>query len=240
MPLPTLHRITLLALVALTGGCAGIDQRGDASGPVAAAPSPAVGARWTYRGREGFRVPVVWEETHEVTAVGATGITIRVTQKGPTLDVVREEVLAAPGVVRAGALMDVETRRFTEPLIRYRFPLAPGEAWNQWVDNFNETTNKAGQINRYVRVGGWEKVSTPAGVFDAIRMRVIMRLDDEEFWRYPTTCNYLVWYAPAVGAPVREEKDAEYYERGEEMDGQGAVRAQHTLLELMSYSPARG
>ncbi|HXT04253.1 MAG TPA: hypothetical protein VN760_08730 [Casimicrobiaceae bacterium] len=240
MPLPTLHRIALVALVALAGGCAGIDQRGDTSGPVAAAPSPAVGARWTYRGREGFRVPVVWEETHEVTALGASGITIRVTQKGPTLDVERQEVLAAPGVVRTGALMDVETRRFTEPLIRYRFPLAPGEAWNQWVDNFNETTNKAGQINRYVRVGGWEKVSTPAGVFDAIRMRVMMRLDDEEFWRYPTTCNYLVWYAPAVGAPVREEKDAEYYERGEEMDGQGAIRAQHTLLELTSYSPGRG
>jgi len=240
MPLPTLHRIALVALVALAGGCAGIDQRGDTSGPVAAAPSPAVGARWTYRGREGFRVPVVWEETHEVTALGASGITIRVTQKGPTLDVERQEVLAAPGVVRTGALMDVETRRFTEPLIRYRFPLAPGEAWSQWVDNFNETTNKAGQINRYVRVGGWEKVSTPAGVFDAIRMRVMMRLDDEEFWRYPTTCNYLVWYAPAVGAPVREEKDAEYYERGEEMDGQGAIRAQHTLLELTSYSPGRG
>ena len=240
MPLPTLHRIALVALVALAGGCAGIDQRGDTSGPVAAAPSPAVGARWTYRGREGFRVPVVWEETHEVTALGASGITIRVTQKGPTLDVERQEVLAAPGVVRTGALMDVETRRFTAPLIRYRFPLAPGEAWNQWVDNFNETTNKAGQINRYVRVGGWEKVSTPAGVFDAIRMRVMMRLDDEEFWRYPTTCNYLVWYAPAVGAPVREEKDAEYYERGEEMDGQGAIRAQHTLLELTSYSPGRG
>jgi hypothetical protein len=240
MSLPRFHRIVLLALVALTGGCAGIDQRGDTSGPVAAAPSPAVGARWTYRGREGFRVPIVWEETHEVTAVGTNGITVRVTQKGPTLDVVREEVFAAPGVVRTGALMDVETRRFTEPLIRYRFPLAPGEAWNQWVDNFNETTNKAGRINRYVRVGGWEKVSTPAGMFDAIRMRVIMRLDDEEFWRYPTTCNYLVWYAPAVGAPVREEKDAEYYERGEEMDGQGAIRAQHTLLELTSYSPGRG
>jgi hypothetical protein len=237
MPLPTLHRIALLALVALTGGCGSIDQRGDTSGPVAAAPSPAVGARWTYRGREGFRVPVVWEETHEVTAVGATGITVRVTQKGPTLDVARQEILAAPGIVRTGALMDVETRRFTEPLIRYRFPLAPGEAWNQWVDNFNEATNKAGRINRYVRVGGWEKVSTPAGTFDAIRMRVLIRLDDEEFWRYPTTCNYLVWYAPAVGAAVREEKDAEYYERGDERDGQGAIRAQHTLLELTSYTP---
>jgi len=232
-------RMVSVALVALVGGCAGIDQRGDTSGPVAAAPSFAVGARWTYRASEGFRVPVVWEETHEVTSVSANGITIRVTQKGPTLDVARQEILASPGVVRSGALMDIETRRFTPPLIRYRFPLAPGEAWNQWVDNFNETTNKAGRINRYVRVGGWEKVSTPAGVFDAIRMRVLMRLDDEEFWRYPTTCNYLVWYAPAVGAPVREEKDAEYYERGEEMDGTGAIRAQHTLVELTSYSPGR-
>ena len=135
--------------------------------------------------------------------------------------------------------MDVETRRFAMPLERYRFPLAPGETWNQWVTNFNESLRREGRINRYVRVGGWEKVSTPAGEFDAIRMRVFMRLDDEEFWRYPTTCNYLIWYAPAVGAPVREEKEAEYRERGDEMDGQGAVRAQHTVLELVSYAPGR-
>jgi len=39
---------------------------------------------------------------------------------------------------------------------------------------------------------------------------------------------------------VREEKDAEYIERGDEMDGSGTIRAQHTLLELVSYSPGRG
>jgi hypothetical protein len=235
----TIARIGLLALAALAGGCAGIDQRGDVGGPVAAAPTPTVGARWTYRGSEGFRVPLVWDETHEVTGVGANGITVRVTLEGERVKGERTEVLAAPGVVRTGTLMDIETRRFATPLERFRFPLAPGETWNQWVDNFNETTNKAGQINRYVRVGGWEKVSTPAGVFDAIRMRVLMRLDDEEFWRYPTTCNYVIWYAPAVGAPVREEKEAEYFERGDERDGQGAIRAQHTVLELTSFSPGR-
>jgi hypothetical protein len=238
-PLSNGARIALLALVTLTGGCAVVDQRGDVSGRVAAAPSYAVGARWTYRGREGFRSPLLWEETHEVTAVGPDGITVRVTATGDQVEGERTEVLAAPGVVRIGSLMDIETRRFTTPLQRFRFPLAPGEAWNQWVENFNETTNKAGQINRYVRVGGWEKVATPAGTFDAIRMRVMMRLDDEEFWRYPTTCNYLIWYAPAVGAPVREEKEAQYYERGEEFDGTGAIRAQHTLLELTSYSPGK-
>ena len=109
-------------------------------------------------------------------------------------------------MVHTGALMDIETRRFAMPLERYRFPFAPGATWNQWVDNYNETTKREGRINRYVRVGGWEKVSTPAGEFDAIRMRVLMRLDDEEFWRYPTTCNYVIWYAPAVGAPSARKR----------------------------------
>lgn len=240
MSVRTTACMAALALAAVLGACATPDRPGDTSGAVATAPTPAVGARWTYRGREGFRSPLVWEETHQITSVAASGISVRVTLKGPSLDVEREEVLAAPGVVRVGALMDIETRRFATPLIRYRFPLAPGETWNQWVDNFNERLNRPGQINRYVRVGGWEKVTTPAGVFDAIRMRVLMRLDDEEFWRYPTTCNYLIWYAPAVGASVREEKEAEYLERGDRMDGMGAIRAQHTLLELVSYTPGRG
>ena len=233
-------RCTLLVVASvLIAACSTTDERWDVGGPVANAPTPAVGARWTYRGREGFRAPLIWEETHEVTAASAAGITVRVTAKGGWLDIQRPETFVAPGVVRAGALMDIETRRFATPLERFRFPLAPGQSWNQWVDNYNETTKREGTINRYVRVGGWEKVSTPAGEFDAIRMRVLMRLDDDEFWRYPTTCNYVIWYAPAVGAPVREEKEAEYLERGDTLDGMGAIRAQHTLLELVSYTPGR-
>ncbi len=229
--------LAALPLALLGAACATTDSPGDTSGPVAAAPIPKVGARWVYRGREGFRSPLVWEETHEVTNVNADGIVVRVMLKGPYVDIERQEIFAAPGLVRTGALMDIETRRFATPLIRYRFPLAPGATWNQWVDNYNQTSKRTGSINRYVRVGDWEKVRTPAGEFDAIRMRVLMRLDDEEFWRYPTTCNYVIWYAPAVGAPVREEKDAEYMERGDELDGSGAIRAQHTLLELTSYTP---
>lgn len=240
MSLRSIVSMTALALTTLVAACAMPNQRGDTSGPVATAPTPSVGARWTYRGREGFRSPLVWEEIHEVTSVNAKGVTVRVTLKGPGVDYERQELWVGPGLVQTGALMDIETRRFATPLVRYQFPLAPGETWNQWVDNFNERLNRPGQINRYVRVGGWEKVRTPAGEFDAIRLRVLMRLDDEEFWRYPTTCNYVLWYAPAVGATVREEKDAEYLERGDQMDGMGAIRAQHTLLELVSYTPGRG
>lgn len=218
----------------LLSACASTDF-GVASGPPAAAPALKVGDRWVYRGREGFRAPVLWEETHEVTAIDASGIHVRIAYAGDVVSGTRTELLLSPGIVKVGGLMDIETREFLEPLKRYPFPLTPGATSNQWVTNFNQTTRKAGDINRYVHVLGWDKVTTPAGTFDAVRMRVFMRLDDEEFWRQPTQCNYLVWYAPAVGATVREEKDAEYWEKGDRMDGMGAVRAQHTLLELVSF-----
>lgn len=243
-PLRWLRRPALAALAALTvvlvGGCAypgaEIIAESGAAHAAVEAPELAVGSRWVYRASDGFRAPVVWTETREVVARDSSGYTVRVTQHGPDVDGTRTEIWSAPGVVRVGALFNDETRQFKTPLLRYRFPLIPGASWNQWIDDYNETTKKAGQINHYVRVEGWDRVTTPAGTFDAIRMRVLMRLDDQEFWREPTTCNDVIWYAPTVGAPVREEKDAEYRERGDQRDGLDVVRTQHALLELESYS----
>ena len=225
----------IAALVAALAGCAGLESDGS-GGPVADAPTFHVGDRWVYRATDGFRAPLRWEETHEVTSVAPDAITVRITESGPSARAARTEVWAAPGLLNSGPVFDEETRRFATPARIYAFPLVPGKRWNQWVDNFNPATSRTGQINRYVTVGGWEKVAAPAGTYDAIRLRVLMRLDDDEFWRGPTQCNYLVYYAPAVGAMVRAEKDAEYWEKGDRRDGMGAIRAQHALLELVSYT----
>jgi hypothetical protein len=231
---------TLLAAAALMvqAGCAGLDSAGDASAPAAAAPVYRVGDRWAYRAQDGFRVLTTWEETHEVTGIGPDGITVRITQKGPSVDNTRVERWTAPGIVLTGALFDEETRRFAAPLMRYHFPLVPGKSWNQFVDNFDEVTKRAGQINRYVRVRGWETVTTPAGSFDAIRMLILTRLDDDEFWRTATECNYDLWYAPAARAMVRETKEAQYREKGD-WDGGIAIRSQHATLELVSFTPGK-
>ncbi len=208
---------------------------GGASGPPAPAPVYRVGDRWVYSARDGFRVPVTWDETHEITAIDAQGISVRVTQKGPTVDNTRMEQWAAPGIVNVGALFDNETRRFQPvPLTRYQFPLTQGDRWNQVIKNFNETTQLAGTPSRFVQVGGWEKIQVPAGEFDAIRLRAIMRLDDETFWRYATECNYLTWWAPAAGATVRESKLATYVERGDTREPV-QIRSQNALLELASF-----
>ena len=179
------RRTFLLAAAAATlPGCVIV---GGIAGPPAPAPLYRVGDRWIYNAQDGFRAPVIWEETHEVIAVNAQGITVRITQKGPTVDNTRTEQWPSPGIVSVGALFDNETRRFDPvPLTRFQFPLTGGDRWNQRLNNFDETTQQAGQISRFAQVGGWVKVQVPAGEFDAILMRVIMRLDDETFWRYAT------------------------------------------------------
>jgi hypothetical protein len=224
-----------VAATAALAGCAGFDSPG--SGPAAEAPAYRAGDRWTYRVQDGFRVQERWEETHVISAINADGISAQITQKGPSRDTARSELWSAPGLAKIGAVFDNETRRFVTPLERYRFPLAGGATWSQFADNYNEATKVSGQINRYVRVRGWEKVTTPAGTFDAIVMHVIMRLDDEEFWRYATQCNYTVWYAPAVRGVVREEKRASYLEKSSDRDHSGWIPTQNAVVELVSFTP---
>src|SRR5258705_9406778 len=128
--MPTLPRsvIAILAIFSLTAlaGCAG-GPGSTGSGPPADAPDYRVGDRWVYHGNDGFRVKTEWDETHEVTAIGPDGITVRITQKGPTTNVTRTELWSAPGQVKVGAVYDNDTRRFAVPLQRYDFPLAAGK-----------------------------------------------------------------------------------------------------------------
>jgi len=86
-------------------------------------------------------------------------------------------------------------------------------------------------------VGGYESVTTPAGTFDAIKLRYILRLDDETFWRYPTQCDYVVWYAPSVGAMVREQKRSTWMQKG--YASQGANFGQQMVYELVSYTAGK-
>ena len=227
----SLGYITAMA-AAVVAGCAAMVG---SKGPDAPAPAYHVGDRWTYDAADGFRRKLRWVETHEVLAITPQGISVRITQAGDGVDNVRTELWPAPGLVSVGALYDHETRRFTTPLQRYSFPLQPGGSWNQWVENVNETARTGGIINRYVVVGGWDSVSTPAGTFDAIQLRVLMRLDDDDFWRGPTTSSDRLWYAPAVRAVIRAERDAQFIE----LTGPDSapVYTQHATLELRAFRP---
>ena len=229
------RRAFLLALPAVAAsGCVSV---GGAAGPPLPAPVLKVGDRWVYRCSDGFRVPVVWEETHEVTAVDSTGIAVRITGEGG-VQFQRVELLASPGVVRIGAAYDPdETRNFEPPMIRFQFPLTPNTDWRQNLRNFDPRTELTNTISRFVRVGGYETVSVPAGSFNAISMRTLMSVDDNNPFRWPVQANYMTWWAEEVGNVVRMLKTATYRERGSGMDAI-EIRAQNTTIELQSWRRA--
>ena len=238
MPLKNILRIGAVALaVLLAGACASVDVGGD-PGPPAPAPEYRVGDRWVYHVVDGYRTPIVWDETHEVVAIETGLLTVKIIAKGPTVDVERFEKWSAPGIVLEGAVYENETRRFAPPLVRYQFPLTFGDRWNQRVRDLDQPPGPYGPIVRFVTVGGWNKITTPAGTFDAIRMRVLMTLDDETVWRFPTQANYLIWYAPAVGASIREQKRSEWRDKGGQ-DAVGFHPGQNAVVELTSYTRGR-
>jgi len=233
------RRTFLLAAPAVAlAGCATFP--GTATGPAAPAPVWRVGDAWTYDCRDGYRTPVTWRETHEVTAVDASGIAVRVTARGETMNFTRTELYAAPGTLLVGAVYDnAETRRFRSPLTLYRFPLAPGTTWDETVANYDELAQREDAVNRYARVLGHQQVTTPAGTFDTIALQVFMNLNVNDPFRFPTRCDYAQWWSPQVGALVRETKSAAYVERNSGSDP-AQVRTQNTTIDLVSYRRATG
>ena len=229
---------SVIAVVAtvLVSGCGTAPISGTA-GPSVEAPVLQVGDRWVYHAIDGYRQKTTWDETHEIRAIDANGITVNVTINGPTVNFARTEVWSAPGVVRSGAIYEAETDRFDPALIRYQYPMTDGSRWNQSIRNLNKPPSPFGDIRFNATVGGYESVSTPAGTFNAIKLRYLIQLDDATFWRNATQCDYVIWYAPSVGAMVREQKRSYYLpkdiEAGAEVPGQNAV------YELTSYARGR-
>jgi len=232
-----LAAVATIAALAL-GACATVDV-GGTPGPAVPAPDYRVGDRWVYHVVDGYRAKIVWDETHEITAIGPDGITVTVTARGSTFNVDRVEKWSAPGVVLQGSVYEDETNLFDPALVRYQFPLTTGERWNQRLIDLDKPPAPYGGIARSVTVGGYEKITTAAGTFDAIGMRIFMQMDDETFWRFPTECNYLVWYAPAVGASVREQKTSQWRDKGGGQDASGYHPGQNAIIELTSFTRGR-
>ena len=47
-------------------------------------------------------------------------------------------------------------------MVRYQFPLTPGADWRQSLQNLDPENQLESNIQRYVKVGGYESVATPA------------------------------------------------------------------------------
>ena len=229
----TIVRIsTMLALAAVTGVAA--TAAGAQSAP---APTMKVGDRWVYNVKSGIGLATTtYQETREVVSVGGKGGKVKVTGKSADgKDFTRVEEFASPGVLQSGALCFDEVYRFPTPLQRVTFPVAPGQRSSKWVDVIAEPAGTKGQINYFFRTRGWEKLTAPAGAFDAIRVDVLMVLDDSTPFRNATNCNFTYWYSPTVRGTVRERRTAQYTQ----LDQQAEYRVLDAFYELASFTSGK-
>jgi hypothetical protein len=222
---------TAFMAAAATGQCASL--RG-AAGPAAQAPQPRVGDRWVYRATDGYRNEIAWQETYEVTSVAPDAINVKVNVKGAGVDHTRTEIWSGPGVMTQGAILEAETRRFEPGWIRYRYPMATGDSWSQSIRNPETQPGPYGPMQSKVTVGGYEKVTTPAGTYNAIKLRYFLRMDDETFWHLPTEADYYVWYAPELGVLVREEKRSRTIQKGH--NAGSANFGTRAIYQLVSFT----
>jgi len=209
-----------------------------ANAQTAAAPTFKVGDRWVYDVKSGIGLQTVtYQETREVTSVGSGGIKIKVTGKNAAgADFSQTDDLAAPGRLRSGAVCLDEVRRYPTPLQLVEYPIASGQRSSKWVDVLSDPGGNKGQINYSFRTRDWEKQTTPAGTFDAIRIDLYMTLDDATAFRAGTNCNFTLWYSPAVRGTVRERRAAQY----NELDwGHQVIPVLNASYELASFTPGK-
>jgi hypothetical protein len=204
----------------------------------AAAPMMQVGDRWVYNVKSGIGLTsTTYQETREVTAVGGDGFKIKVTGKtADGADFSRIEDYVAPFSLRSGTLCLNEPRRYPTPLQRVAFPIAPGQRSSKWVNVVSDPGGNKGQINYSFHTRNWDKLTTPAGAFDAIRVDLLITLDDSGPFRNATNCNFTYWYSPAVRGTVRERRSAQYTEIGEMHQTIPVLNASY---ELASFTPGK-
>jgi hypothetical protein len=224
--------LLLIAPLALLAACATAPV-----GPPVASPRFAVGDHWQYRVIDNMRRGAISQIDAEVIALAGDIATLHVVKlDGGTRSEWTDEIEGG-GRLRAGMLDDSAPRRFTPAAALLAFPLEQGKILRQVVPTFRRDIQLPDQILIYGDVQGRAPVTAPAGSFDAIQIYRVVQLDDASFWRTRTIRRDRVWYAPEVKGPVREMREAQYFEHGD-IDAT-AVYTERTITELVSFRPGR-
>jgi len=225
----------LLAAASLLAGCESLPQTPPPGvSPTAAAPTFKVGDSWTYAVHDGYTKFGRGTLRHTVTAADASKVVLAIEQsdglnvgcrsvaRDGSLDKLPGNPQALCGeasqrweITPGGAwlrhpLTNGSTYTFTPPYQAYAFPLAAGRSWDGRVTSHDLATGRDFAVTYSVRVVGWERVTVPAGTFDAL---VVERAVFDGFWDYTRKQSEIrerEWYAPAIGRVVRKEGRSQY------------------------------
>ena len=116
-------------------------------------------------------------------------------------------------------------------------PLDSGKSWSTRVRATNPNSVRSNSVRVDGEVLGTERITTPAGAFDAIKVKRRVYAGDWGTFMSETTIVETDWYAPALGRPVRTERNSSYLdpENAAQVPPVTPVRGDWDLFELVSY-----
>ena len=223
----------LMIGVAASALLAGGVTNSAAEAPAASVAAPALsgGERWVYDQMNPYRR--TREGTLTYTLAARAGGFELVGRSDRAEVPVRSESVTAPWQISAQST-GTARRSFDPGLTEIPFPLAAGQRWKEKV----RVTDERGGTQRWSVSGRalrWERVKTPAGEFEALRVERQMNLGDGDAVWGSTSVHDIFWYVPEVKRWVRRELRHERRENAM----QGRVEKDWTVWQLASYQLAK-
>jgi hypothetical protein len=180
-------------------------------------PDLHAGDRWSWQHINGLVNEKDYTRIEDVIDVSPKEVHVRIRRKG-TPGMVLETYTADLNPVDTGG------ERYDPSLMRFEFPLQAGKKWNGTFDKMLLTNGKHGKFYVKAEVGALEKVSVPAGGFDAYKVTLTYdatATDDDAMTGQTVET---IWYAPTVKNVVKSDTA---FTR----DGQLRSRDDYELLE---------
>lgn len=233
----------LLTVPAL--GLAGCATNAAPTGPVRQFEQPRVrvGDSWRYREINRYNQLPLADVQVTVTSTAPLTCSVRRTRSDTTAgeiarpDAFQEERYASPWAVVIEPTYDL-TMDFAEPM-----PILPASLRVGESDSRRTSYTVRGYSGRYwwrqrLAALGTERVSTPAGTFECLRVRREIWFDYPDILRFSSFRIDTVWYAPEVNRWVRRVWTGDYKHDNSMDMFMSRRREDWVQWELIAYSPA--
>ncbi len=191
--------------------------------PIASSPEVNVGDVWMYQLSDGLSNEVLFSPIRRVVAVDEHEITVEMSYKDkpPT----QRNLLF---FTRDWNLKENNNQKNDPYIPEFKFPLSVGNSWDM---AFSSTYRNGRATKSFLKakVSAYEKVTTPAGEFDAYRIDCKIDTVGLGVNGIIFHVTHTVWYAPQVNGFIMREVTTM---------SDGRIRSKE-ITQLLQYSPKR-
>jgi hypothetical protein len=196
------------------------------------------GDYWEYAVRDGYTGIPRGTYRYQVVSSDPAGVLVQLTHEGRLLDT----LVYAPGWNgREMPLTNTQRFRYDPSFAAYAYPLEPGKSWRTVVRSMDVATGKAYNTHVRGKVVGWERVTVPAGQFDALKIEREVFAGNMTATTTQEEIREIDWYVPSVRRSVRTSAQSQHFDNSRGGgDGGGEyplrVRGDFLIGELTGYS----